>query len=84
MTDEAKVETCPMATMCQGMMKSPGKSGSMMVWPGVFMILFGAIILLWPAVLIWLVAALFIAIGISILFFAKSVRKMSAKSSEAT
>lgn len=73
----SKTTTCPMASMCHGMMGRRGSSILMFI-PGLALLLTGALILLVPQVLFWLVAALCAVMGIVALVMANFVRKMGA------
>jgi len=68
---------CPMAGMCKGMMK-PGSWGSwFMLWPAMFLIVAGLLIILVPQVLIWLIGGTAIFMGIMMLWMANQFRKFS-------
>lgn len=71
------METCPMATMCQGIGKKRGL-GILMWIPGALVILGGVLILLEPKVLVWLVGGTAIFVGVAMLAFAYFMRKMAA------
>jgi hypothetical protein len=47
---------CPMADTCKGMMENP-LSGLVMLVPGIAFVALGILIIVWPSVLAWLVAA---------------------------
>jgi hypothetical protein len=47
---------CPMAETCRGMMERP-LSGLIMLVPGITFIALGLLIIVWPSILPWLVAA---------------------------
>jgi hypothetical protein len=69
---------CPMAKMCAGMMgKRP--SGVLLMLPGVLLIGVGALIVIEPIILIWLMAAASVLMGIMLLAIAGFVRKIGAQ-----
>ena len=48
-------------------------SGFMMVFPGIFLIILGVMVLVEPRILVWLVAAVLIMMGIATLMFARFI-----------
>jgi hypothetical protein len=67
-----------MAEMCMGMMgKRP--SGLLLVLPGVLLIALGALIVIEPQVLVWLLAAGSVFLGVMLLLMAGFIRKMGAQ-----
>ena len=69
---------CPMAKMCMGMMeKRP--SGFLLMLPGVLFIVLGALIIVEPRILVWLIATASILMGIMMLLMAGFVRRMSGQ-----
>lgn len=77
MTAESGNESCPMASICKGMMKRKG-FGYLLMVPGAVLILGGILILIEPRILFWLVAGALILSGTIMLFFANFIRKMAA------
>lgn len=75
MTETTSNPGCPMASMCKGM---AGKSttGFLTMIPGMILILFGVLVLIYPQILAWLVAIMLIIMGIGALFMANSMRKL--------
>jgi hypothetical protein len=71
------MEMCPMASMCKGMATKP-LSGSLLMIPGILLVLIGVLIIIEPRILVWLIASASILIGVMMLFFANFIRKMSA------
>jgi len=69
---------CPMAETCKGMMEKP-LSGLVMVIPGVAFIALGVLIIIWPSVLPWLVAAACILAGGTMLLIAYFMRGVGAR-----
>jgi hypothetical protein len=70
-----------MAETCKGMMERPF-SGMVMRVPGIVFIALGVLIVIWPSVLAWLVAAGCIPMGIAMLMMAKFMRGIAARISE--
>jgi len=69
---------CPMAKMCMGMMeKRP--SGFLLMLPGVLLIVVGALIVIEPRILVWLIAAASVFMGVMLLMMAGFLRKMGAQ-----
>ena len=69
---------CPMAKTCKGMMGKPF-SGLLLIVPGIVFILVGALILVEPKVLVWLMAAVSIFAGIGMLMLASFIRKVGGR-----
>jgi len=66
---------CPMAKMCAGMMgKRP--SGFLLLLPGVLLIVVGALIVIEPKILIWLMATASVLLGVLLLVMAGFIRKI--------
>lgn len=66
---------CPMGRMCAKMMdRRP--SALLLVLPGILFILLGALIVIEPRVLIWLIAAASVFIGVMLLLFARFIRRL--------
>jgi len=64
---------CPMAETCKGMMEKPG-SGVWMLIPGILFIVLGAMIILYPQILAWLIAIALIIMGIAALVMTNIMR----------
>jgi hypothetical protein len=69
---------CPMAETCRGMMVKP-LFGLVMVIPGIAFIALGVLIVVWPSVLPWLVAAACILAGCAMLLMANFMRGVGAR-----
>jgi hypothetical protein len=70
---------CPMAQMCERMMKGGARGlGPLLLIPAILLLSVGAAILLVPKLLTWLVAAALITVGGLILVAAFAVRRPSA------
>jgi hypothetical protein len=78
MAQVAPMPMCPMAETCKGMMEKP-LSGLVMVIPGVAFIALGVLIVVWPSVLPWLVAAACILAGGAMLLMANFIRGVGAR-----
>jgi hypothetical protein len=82
MAQGAPMPMCPMVETCRGMMEKP-LSGLVMVFPGVAFIALGVLIVVWPSVLPWLVAAACIMAGGAMLLMANFMRGVGARLSAA-
>jgi hypothetical protein len=69
---------CPMAKMCAGMM-SKRPSGFLLMLPGVLLIVVGALIVIEPRILVWLMATASVLLGILLLVMAGFIRRMGAQ-----
>jgi len=69
---------CPMAKSCKGMMEKP-LSRVLMLTPGIAFIALGLLILVWPSVLPWLLAAAFILAGSAMLLMANFMHRVGAR-----
>ena len=69
MEEKVSMPTCPMAAMCKGMMERR-RSGIWMILPGLLFIALGVAIILYPKLLLWLVAIMLIAMGVGMLMMA--------------
>ena len=78
MAQAAPMPMCPMAETCRGMMEKP-LAGVMMAIPGIAFIALGALIMVWPSILPWLVAAAFILAGGAMLAMANFMRGVGAR-----
>jgi hypothetical protein len=82
MAQSAPMPMCPMARTCMGMMERP-ITRVMMVIPGIAFISLGVLIVAWPSVLPWLVAAAFIVSGGAMLLMANFMRGVGARLKQA-
>lgn len=73
MEETGPMSSCPMAETCKGMMRTPG-SGIWMIMPGLIFIGLGVAIILYPQILVWLVAIALIGMGIAMLMMANFMR----------
>jgi len=81
MAQGASVPVCPMARYCSGMMESSLPSRFMTI-AGFMMLALGVLIVLWPAVLPWLAAALAILVGVGMLMMAQTFHDMISRHRE--
>ncbi|HXV31289.1 MAG TPA: hypothetical protein VD840_13240 [Sinorhizobium sp.] len=77
MAETVPLPMCPMAKTCKGMMDKP-LFGALMLIPGIAFIALGVLIVVWPGVLPWLVAAAFILAGGALLGMASFMRGIGA------
>ena len=74
--DTAATASCPMAQVCEGMMKGGARGlGLLLLIPAAVLLTLGAAILLVPKILTWLVAGGLIAVGGLILVAAYRIRR---------
>jgi len=78
MTESTAIPMCPMAEKCKGMMERPG-SGFWMIIPGLVFIALGVAIILYPQLLVWLVAIALIAIGLAMLLMVNFIRHIGKR-----
>ena len=78
MAQAAPMPMCPMAETCRGMMERP-LSGFIMVLPGITFIALGVLIIVWPSILPWVVAAACILAGGGMLLMANFMRGVGTR-----
>ena len=78
MVETTQMPMCPMAEKCKGMMDKPGY-GLWMMLPGVALIAVGVLIILYPQILAWLVAAALICMGIGMLMMMNFMRSIGRR-----
>ena len=78
MAQAAPMPMCPMAETCKGMMEKP-LSGLVMLVPGIAFIALGILIIVWPSVLTWLVAAACFLVGGAMLLMANLMRRIGSR-----
>lgn len=78
MSESVPMPMCPMAETCKGMIEKP-HSGLVMMIPGIVFIALGVLIVVWPSVLPWLVAAACILAGGAMLVMANFMRGVGAR-----
>lgn len=74
MTETSTMLMCPMARICKEMMENP-KSGYLMIMPGLVFIVLGLAIIMYPKILVWLVAIVLIVMGLVMLMMVNLMRK---------
>jgi len=70
--------TCPMASMCKGMMENKAGVGLLAFVPGTLLLLVGALVLIKPGILVWLVGGTSIVLGAFALVIAIHLRRWAA------
>jgi len=78
MAETVPMATCPMAETCKGMMSKPG-SRFWMIIPGVVFIILGVAIIVYPKILIWLVAIALIVMGVAMLMMVNFMRNIGKR-----
>ena len=78
MAQAAPMPMCPMAETCRGIMERP-LSGLIMLVPGITFITLGVLIIVWPSILPWLVAAACILAGGGMLLMANFMRGVGTR-----
>jgi uncharacterized membrane protein HdeD (DUF308 family) len=78
MAETVPMRTCPMAETCKGIMEKPG-SGFWMIIPGVVFIILGVTIIMYPQILVWLVAIALIVMGIAMLMMVNFMRNIGKR-----
>ena len=78
MAQAAPMPMCPMAETCRGLMERP-LSGLIMLVPGITFITLGVLIIVWPSILPWLVAAACILAGGGMLLMANFMRGVGTR-----
>ena len=73
MTETTPMSMCPMAETCKGMMEKPHTSVWMML-PGILFIALGALIIIYPQILAWLIAIALILMGLAMLMMIQFMR----------
>jgi membrane protein YdbS with pleckstrin-like domain len=74
MSETTPMPTCPMAATCKAMLEKPSSS-LMLFIPGIIFIVLGVLIVIQPNILDWLVAALFVVMGVAMLGIARLIIK---------
>ena len=78
MAETVPMPTCPMSDACKGMMEKPG-SGFWMFVPGVIFIILGFTIIVFPQVLVWLVALALVFMGFAMLVMVNFMRNIGKR-----
>lgn len=78
MEEKMSMSTCPMAKACKGMTDKPGTSLWMIV-PGLIFVALGIAIILYPQILVWLVAIALIVMGLAMLMMVNFMRSFGKR-----
>ena len=78
MAEPTPMPMCPMAKTCKGMMEKPFSSVAL-IFPGLVFVALGVLIVFEPRILAWIIAAVFVLIGVMMLMMAGFVRRIGAK-----
>ncbi len=78
MEEKVSMPTCPMAATCKGMMEKPGSSLWMII-PGLIFVALGVTIILYPQILVWLVAIALIVMGFAMLMMVNFMRNFGKR-----
>lgn len=78
MSETTAMPSCPMAATCRGMMENR-KSRFLMIVPGLLFIVLGVTIIMYPQILVWLVAIAFIMMGLAMLMMVNSMRRFGKR-----
>ena len=70
---------CPMAKMCEGMMKKR-QTGNLAMVAGILLIIVGALVYVEPRILVWLAGAALVVLGVMSLIMARFIRRLGARS----
>lgn len=78
MDEKITMSTCPMAKACKGMMEKP-RTSLWMIVPGLFFVALGIAIILYPQILVWLVAIALIVMGLAMLMMVNFMRSFGKR-----
>ena len=78
MSEISATPMCPMATTCKGMMQNR-KSGFLIMAPGLLFIALGVTIIMYPQILVWIIAIALIVMGIAMLMMANFMRRFGKR-----
>ena len=73
MEEKMSMSTCPMAKACKGMTEKP-RTSLWMIVPGLIFVALGIAIILYPQILVWLVAIALIVMGLAMLMMVNFMR----------
>ena len=73
---QTPMPACPMAAMCQGMMKKPFRGVGLMML-GMVLIILGVLVAIEPTILVWVMAVAFALVGAAVLMMVGFMRKMT-------
>ncbi len=78
MVETTRISMCPMAETCRGMMEKRG-SGLWIMISGILFIALGLLIILYPQILVWLIAIAFVVMGIAMLMMTRFMRGIGGR-----
>ena len=78
MEEKMSMSTCPMAKACKGMTDKRSTSLWMIV-PGLIFVALGIAIILYPQILVWLVAIALIVMGLAMLMMVNFMRSFGKR-----
>jgi len=78
MEEQVSMSACPMAKACKGMTEKPGTSLWMII-PGLVFVALGIAIILYPQILVWLVAIALIVMGFAMLMMVNFMRSFGKR-----
>jgi uncharacterized membrane protein len=78
MVEQSPMPICPMAETCKGMMEKRFSNVALII-PGLVFIGLGILVFVEPRILAWIIAAVFVLLGIMMVMMASFVRKISTK-----
>ena len=78
MAEKMSMSTCPMAAACKGMTEKSG-TRLWMVVPGLIFVALGIAIILYPQILVWLVAIGLIVMGLVMLIMVNFMRSFGKR-----
>ena len=70
---------CPMQAMCRGMIEKRSGTGLLLMIPGLALVGVGALILIEPEVLVWLMACTSILLGLLLIVAVSKLRGFAAR-----
>ena len=77
--DASPMAMCPMAKMCERMMKKP-PTGYSAIGAGILLIIVGTLMVVEPRIFVWLAGAALVFIGVMLLMMARFIRRLGARS----
>lgn len=78
MEERMSMSTCPMAKVCKGMTEKRGTS-LLMIVPGLIFVALGIAVILYPQILVWLVAIALIVMGLAMLMMFNYMRRFGKR-----
>ena len=78
MAETKPMPMCPMAETCKSMVEKPF-SGMLLMLPGLVLVAIGMLIVIWPVILLWLVAAACVLSGVAMLVMVTFIRRIGSR-----